>query len=208
MVRRTKAEAAATRDAILDGAEAVFFERGVAHTSLEEIARRAGVTRGAVYWHFRNKNAVFDAMLERVQLPLDELIIEIERQSGADPMAVIREIAFLGLRKLAENERYRRVYTIVFHRCEFVAAIGAVVQRRNARSRQVRAMLEAHFARAQRLGQLRTGLTPAQAASAFRAFMVGIHDDWLRDPEQFDLSAEGPAIVDVMLAGLSDQHCT
>jgi len=48
MVRRTKEEAEQTRDQILDAAEILFFERGVAHTSLEQIARAAGVTRGAV----------------------------------------------------------------------------------------------------------------------------------------------------------------
>ena len=66
MARRTKQEAAATRAALLDAAEEVFLERGVSRASLEVISRRAGVTRGALYWHFRNKGDLFRAMLERV----------------------------------------------------------------------------------------------------------------------------------------------
>src|SRR5690606_41278730 len=70
VARRTKAEAEATREAILDAAEEVFIENGVSRATLEQIARRAGVTRGAVYWHFKDKNDLFTAMINRVRLPM------------------------------------------------------------------------------------------------------------------------------------------
>ncbi len=78
MARKTKAEAEATRESLLDAAESMFMEKGVARASLEEIARTAGVTRGgAVYWHFRNKQDILDAMLERVRAPpLGEMLDE------------------------------------------------------------------------------------------------------------------------------------
>ncbi|MBY0439824.1 MAG: TetR family transcriptional regulator, partial [Burkholderiales bacterium] len=55
MPRRTKDAARATHARILDMAEIEFQRRGVSRTSLTDIARAAGVTRGAVYWHFRDK---------------------------------------------------------------------------------------------------------------------------------------------------------
>ena len=73
MVRRTKAEAAVTREQLLDAAERVFRERGVASTTLGEVAAAAGVTRGAVYWHFRDKADLLGALCERTTLPLDAL---------------------------------------------------------------------------------------------------------------------------------------
>ena len=54
MARRTRDEALETRNTILDTAERVFSERGVSHTTLADIAAAAGVTRGAIYWHFKN----------------------------------------------------------------------------------------------------------------------------------------------------------
>ena len=72
MARRTKSEAAITREQLLDAAERVFRERGVTRTSLAEVAAAAGVTRGAVYWHFRDKADLFDAMCERATLPLEQ----------------------------------------------------------------------------------------------------------------------------------------
>ncbi|KUJ92268.1 MAG: TetR family transcriptional regulator, partial [Pseudomonas sp. 63_8] len=63
MARRTKAEAQATRALILDAAEQVFHAQGVSHASLAEVAKAAGVSRGAIYWHFENKIDLFQAML-------------------------------------------------------------------------------------------------------------------------------------------------
>src|SRR5258706_6340972 len=72
MPRRTKLEAQATRSHILDTAEMVFEARGVSGTSLNEIAKTAGLTRGAIYWHFTDKADLFNAMMERATMPLEE----------------------------------------------------------------------------------------------------------------------------------------
>src|SRR6478609_9788806 len=73
MVRRTKQEAEETRGRILDAAEQVFHEKGVAHASLEDVAAAAQVTRGAIYWHFKDKAELFDAMMQRVDLPSEAM---------------------------------------------------------------------------------------------------------------------------------------
>ena len=105
MARRTKAEAEQTREQILDAAETVFLRRGVARASLEEIAKAAGVTRGAVYWHFRNKADLFDQVMAL--------------EDGC-AISALREFCVQSLLSLAANPRRQRVYTILFHHCEFV----------------------------------------------------------------------------------------
>ena len=80
MARRTKEEAEETRQSILDAAERLFHDQGVSRTSLADIASAAGVTRGAIYWHFENKVDLFQAMLERLHLPLEELAQASERE--------------------------------------------------------------------------------------------------------------------------------
>lgn len=64
MARRTAAEAAQTREALLDAALLVFAERGFAAAQLEDIAQRAAVTRGALYHHFSGKAALYQATLD------------------------------------------------------------------------------------------------------------------------------------------------
>src|SRR5688500_12124271 len=64
MARRKKEDALETRHRILDTAARVFLKKGTARTSLDDIAAAAGVTRGAIYWHFKNKIDLFDAMAQ------------------------------------------------------------------------------------------------------------------------------------------------
>ena len=71
MVRRTKEDAVATRNSLLDAAEQVFYDKGVSRASLGDIAQAAGATRGAIYWHFKDKADLFNAMMDRVTLPLE-----------------------------------------------------------------------------------------------------------------------------------------
>ena len=55
MPKRTHEEAMLTKQQIMDAAYKVFSEKGYDKTSLSDIAREAGVTRGAIYWHFEDK---------------------------------------------------------------------------------------------------------------------------------------------------------
>src|SRR5574339_1300356 len=90
MVRRTKEEAQETRSRILDAAERVFHEKGVAHASLEDIAAAAEVTRGAIYWHFKDKAELFDAMMQRVVLPAEDMLEHAECSGDDDPLQLLR----------------------------------------------------------------------------------------------------------------------
>ena len=85
MARRTKEDAAATRELLLDAAEREFCERGATRTSLAEVASAAGVTRGAVYWHFRDKSDLFSAMCARAKLPMEMLLERAGNTLQDDP---------------------------------------------------------------------------------------------------------------------------
>ena len=114
MARRTKEDAQATRTALLDAAEHVFLQCGVARTSLAEIAQAAGLTRGAIYWHFKDKSDLFMAMLERVTLPLEAELIALTGNSleGTDAIALLRQRAKDALHKIVHDDQTGRVAEI------------------------------------------------------------------------------------------------
>src|SRR5215211_9136569 len=81
----------ATRAALLGAARALFAERGYAGVGTEEVVRRAGVTRGALYHHFRDKRDLFRAVYEQTE---EEIVAAIGARmagGGADPMALLTE---------------------------------------------------------------------------------------------------------------------
>ncbi|MBP5698601.1 MAG: TetR/AcrR family transcriptional regulator [Alphaproteobacteria bacterium] len=63
MVRKCKEDAEKTRQAVLESALDVFTEKGYARTTFDEIAARAGFTKGAVYWYFKNKADLVAALI-------------------------------------------------------------------------------------------------------------------------------------------------
>ncbi|CBV43008.1 TetR family transcriptional regulator [Halomonas elongata] len=196
MARRTKAEAEATREALLDAAEEVFFEKGVACTSLEQIARHAGMTRGAVYWHFRNKADLFRAMLDRVRMPFEELVAETA-PSNASPLEAIRLGCQQGFHRL-EQPRHRRVHATLLHRCEFFSDIDPRALESEMASECLDALL-IYLRKAQDQGLLREDLSPENATRLLQATLSGLFHDWLRDPEAFSLYKYGTQLVDIQL---------
>ena len=129
MVRRTKADAQTTRNNLLDAAEQLFQLRGVSHTSLNDIATAAGTTRGAIYWHFKDKADLFNAMMERVTLPLEQTLVVAYVEQSAHPVAEIRSAMLEALRLIATDAQTRRVLQIATHQVEYTADMGAVLER-------------------------------------------------------------------------------
>src|SRR3569833_757101 len=111
MAKRSKAEAEKTRQRLLDAAEKIFLAKGIAESTLDEIARQAGMTRGAVYWHFENKYDLFRAVYERVKLPMDALF-EAAMQD-ADALEALRKLCIHVLTELANNPRMQHNSTIM-----------------------------------------------------------------------------------------------
>lgn len=203
MARSTKEEAQATRAHILDTAERLFSERGVARTSLADIADAAGVTRGAIYWHFRNKGDLFTAMLDRVALPMEEMVARAADANTADPLAALRACCVYVLRQAARDAQCRRVFEILAHKCEYVDDMHALVDRHSQCRTQGIGMIERALRNAIRREQLPAGVNVRRAAVGLHAYVDGLIYNWLLDPASFSLDRDAEALVDQFLLGLA-----
>jgi AcrR family transcriptional regulator len=119
-VRRTKSQSEETRQRILDAAEAVFIEIGVSKASLERIAAEAGVTRGAIYWHFANKQELLTAIFARVY-DLHVAVLARSFEDAADPLQVVLDWALNVIELFGTDEHTRMVYKIIVTRCEYLS---------------------------------------------------------------------------------------
>jgi len=202
MARRTKAEAEETRESILDAAEKLFYEQGVSRTTLEKIAAEAGVTRGAIYWHFQNKPALFNAMVERIRLPYHSMLEELDSLPELDPLMQIREMMIRSLRMIGSSEHHHRVLTIVFYRCEYLDDLNPAVCKQQEQEEVAHSIIERAFERAKQAGLLNPMLNPVLATKALHAYIGGLIAHYLQHPEEYDLSNHAAELIDVMLAGL------
>ena len=205
MARRTKADAKTTRNNLLDAAEQLFQSRGVSHTSLNDIATAAGTTRGAIYWHFKDKADLFNAMMERVTLPLEQTLVVAFVEQAANPVAEIRSAMHDALRLIATHAQTRRVLQIATHQVEYTADMGAVLERHLSVHD---GCVERNHAALQRAFTARNQPPPVPLDCAARGLQVlveGLVHQWLLNPEAFDLQANGRAALDVYLRGLGLQ---
>jgi TetR/AcrR family transcriptional regulator, acrAB operon repressor len=203
MARRTKEEAQATRNLILDTAEVVFHEQGVSRTTLNDIALAAGLTRGAIYWHFKDKADLFNAMMERVTLPLEETAYAGEDESLADPLAHMRDNFIQALRLTVGSPQVRRVFEIAIHRVEYVEETSAVRDRHLATRDRFLEHAKRGITLAIRRGLLPKRIPAKAAAIGLHALIDGLIQNWMLDPEAFDLVKVGQDVLDTYLAGLA-----
>ncbi len=203
MARRTKEEAQATRSHILDTAELVFEQHGVSGTSLNEIAIAAGLTRGAIYWHFDDKADLFNAMMDRVTLPL-EARDEAGGFTGDDiTLSQVRGGFVDLLRKVINDPQLRRVLGIAAHKVEYVGAMDAVRERHLKMRNSCLDDLERALKRAVRTGQMPKGISPRAGAIGLLALFDGLLLNWMLDRANFNLLRVGGQVFDAYVRGLT-----
>mgnify|MGYP000629675841 FL=1 len=202
MVKKTKADAELTRQHLLDTAELLFLERGVSRTSLQDIATAAGTTRGAIYWHFKDKVDLFAAMLERVTLPLEQSHREDGVELGGDPVLQLRTMLHDALHAVVHDERARRVFEIALYKVEYAQELLAVRDRHVGVCDGFRRKLEVALLAAARAQGVALVVPCEVAALGLWALFDGLLQGWILRQRDFDLLAVGHVTIDVYLRGL------
>ena len=202
MARRTREEALATREQLLDAAERVFRERGVGHTTLAEVADAAGVTRGAVYWHFRSKADLFEAMVARAEMPHESSMQRMEDAAAQDPLAALRQGAIESLTHLVTDARARAVYEIVFLRCEYTDELATVRHGQACARDNCYEKIETAMRAAVERGQFPPGTDIKLATRGIYAYVGGLMRDYLDAPDTIDPREDAGHLVDIYLEGL------
>ncbi len=202
MARRTKDDAEATRNSLLDAAERVFYDKGVSRASLSDIAQAAGATRGAIYWHFKDKADLFNAMMDRVTLPLESVCRASETDGGAGPLQRLRAALWQVMDSVERDERTRRVFEIAMYRVEYVSELNGVRERHLAAHARFHALFAQDLGQAAAQQDVVLPLPTEAAAGGLQALFDGLLHSWLLGGASFPLSTTGRQAVDVYLRGL------
>ena len=179
-MRRTKEDAARTRDAIVEAALACFDRHGIAGSTLDQIAAAAGVTKGAVYHHFSGKHEILHEIRERVSLPLLDAADTALLHSGEIP-ALERVERFLLdiLASLEGDARKRRALSVMQFKCEYVDELADELAGAVRKNDRLAEAFRYAYREARRRGQLVANLSPGIAALDTMVFLSGLVRLWL-----------------------------
>jgi TetR/AcrR family transcriptional regulator, acrAB operon repressor len=202
MARRTKEDAQATRQQLLQAAQRVFAEKGVSRTSLQDIAQAAGASRGAIYWHFKNKADLFNAMMDDAILPMEQAMQRMGHDPAQDPLAELEQATLLTIRDIATNESTRAIFEIATQKVEYVDELLSV------KMRHIQAYVDGtrEICRSLKEAATRRGVAlpmpPEMAAQGLHALIVGLIHSWMLAPTVFDLVDVSRLAVRAHLVGL------
>lgn len=202
MARKTKLESLKTCELIVDSAEQLFSSKGFAQTTLHDVAEHAGLTRGAIYWHFKDKTALLDAVLARAQLPWDALpqrCDEIDR-----PLSVAQLATFLAqcIETIIGDPRLHRVSLILLHTTELVEDNRRVQVRLTRTLERIGNFLAAMLGKATDVPRAAVD----RAASAVKAMLTGVVYEALIEPNAVALG-HLPVVLEHTLASCLAAPC-
>ncbi|WP_380184264.1 multidrug efflux transporter transcriptional repressor AcrR [Kalamiella sp. sgz302252] len=199
MARKTKQQALETRNHILDAAITRFSAHGVAKTSLADIAAAAGVTRGAIYWHFKNKTDLLNEIWAQSESGLENIELEYQLKYPSDPLSVLRAMLTYVLEATVRDTRRRALMEIIFHKCEFVGEMTTLQMMQQTLYLECYEKIEDVLRQCMTAEQLPEKLDTRRAAVVMRGYITGLMENWLFMPESFDLATDAPQLVEVLI---------
>lgn len=199
MARKTKAQALETRKHLLDVAIILFSQHGVSATSLTDIAKAAGVSRGAIYWHFKNKSELFNEIWKLTESSISDIEMEYQIKYPDDPLSVVRELLIYILQATVSEKRRRLMTDIIFHKCEFVGELTVLQEARRVLYMEGNERIEASLQRCIDAGYLPVNLSLSHAVIMMRSYITGLIENWLIAPDSFDLHKNAADYVAILL---------
>lgn len=205
MAGKTREKAERTRANILDAAFDVFTNKGFVRTTLGDIAAAAGVTRGAIYWHFKDKFELFKALSEEIEAeaairPVDLVVEEIQS------LDQINQRALEYLAHFENNSRYAIFYEMLLYKTEHTKDLEPVLNSEREKHREIRQQLGRIFSNLKEQGRVRSDLDPTLAALSLVAFIVGLIEVWLFDRTSFSLMGSAPQLLTTFLTSMQPEN--
>lgn len=179
-MRRTKQEAEQTRQKVIEAALKLFSRNGYSQTTLAMIADEAGYSRGPIYWHFKNKDELYDAVLSYSQTPLQQLIQRATEEP--DALKAVADFVDEWFRLLLEDRWYRQSFEILLNKTELTDAMARTIRRERQLTRAIIHIL------GQRVRDTRPDSDAEEAGLLCYTFLMGITQSWLFSPKLFSLA--------------------
>jgi TetR/AcrR family acrAB operon transcriptional repressor len=196
-MRRTKEDAEQTRQDLLDAALTIFSKKGYTATRLEDIAKVAGVTRGAIYHHFGSKSDLFLALMDAATM-VGNSAIDRAVSEGGTFVEVLSRILVYTFNLLEDDRRFSEVMALQLTTPD----VDALAQRRYEEAQELVQSISGFFRVIIEQGGLRPDLDPETAARAFLGYQNGLSILWLANRQAFSIKENAPELAEIFVHGI------
>jgi AcrR family transcriptional regulator len=178
-----------------------FSRYGFQGSSIERIATAAGVTKGAVYYHFRDKEHLLEVT---VRDRISEFEARVQNAcAGLGPEEALRRIASVCIDHAHSNDHPRFVISIMVEAIDTNAAISGQLR---DMMRRFRGFLRHVVKQGQQSGVFRADVDPEQVAAGYTSSVLGAEIQFYQDPEHFSLDRAIPPAVEMLLASIRNEE--
>lgn len=200
-MRKTKEEAAITREQLLKKALAIFSKKGYAATTLQDIASEAGVTRGAIYWHFGSKAELYNTLV-REYSDRGSRIVQQAANEGGSLLDILRRVFVRQLEMIETDREMRALMELHLFKTGMVAELAEGRQQQIEAGLGLVEMLTGIMVQGIEAGLLRSDMDAKTMARAYLAFQNGLIQQWLTTPKAYSLKASADSFADVLMTGI------
>ena len=197
-MRRTKEEAEQTRQDLLDAALTVFSQKGYTAARLEDVARTAGVTRGAIYHHFGSKADLYSALIDEANQVGNSAIDRAINEGGTFTQVVTRILVY-SFALLEEDQRFSEVTALLLTTPD----VEVLSKRRSDEAQELVDSISGFFRLIIEQGELRQDLDPQMAARAFLGYQYGLSSLWLFNRNAFSIKESAPELAEIFVRGIA-----
>lgn len=197
IMRKTKTEALKTKEHLMLAALETFYR-------INEIAQAAGVTRGALYWHFKNKEDLFDALFQRICDDIENCIAQDAANAEGGSWTVFRHTLLHFFERLQSNDIHYKFHNILFLKCEHTEQNAAVIAIARKHQAIWREKITAVLTEAVENQDLADDLDKETAVIFIKSTLDGLIWRWLSSRENFDLGKTAPRIIGMMMDNLEN----
>ncbi|HEY3272395.1 MAG TPA: TetR family transcriptional regulator [Methanocella sp.] len=209
-MRKTKEEAEVTREKLLDAGLKVFSRKGYATATLDDIAKEAGVTRGAVYWHFKGGKAdLMVAILNDGLMRVNDIMLEVIA-AEEKPINKLERLAVRMLEFLEEDEKYRALQEILIFKTGEDPDLTLRLADKQLAQRETLKNLAAMIDDAKAAGEVRKDVDTTTIALAYYGMINGIVLLWMVDRSvsehpQFSIKDRAEPITKLFIESIATQ---
>ncbi|MBL1213785.1 MAG: TetR family transcriptional regulator [Ignavibacteriae bacterium] len=202
-MRRTKADAEQTRMQLMKMAVKVFKDKGYVRTRLDDIAKAAGVTRGAIYHHFGNKAKLFKAIHDENHDMVDRMISDVMNEALAPIEGIKKVLATLLIR--VEKDEFFREFQEIMEKTKLIDELQPLQRESRTKNSESFKMLAQAIEEAKEEGLVRSDVDSQLFTFTLMGSFIGILRFWRETEETISLEKNANTIAEYLFSGIMDK---